>query len=71
MWQIFSFLGQQCLTMNLPLRERVAPDWNKGRERGGGWKKKSSAEIRKEEEECHTTTTTEEKYSRGGQYHTI
>lgn len=33
MWQIFSFLGQQCLTINLPLRERVAPDWNKGRER--------------------------------------
>lgn len=33
MWQIFSFLGQQCLTMDLPLRKRVFQYWNKGRER--------------------------------------
>lgn len=30
------------MTLNLPLRERVVPDWNKGRERGECKKKKKS-----------------------------
>lgn len=46
MWQIFAFLGQQCLTVNLPLRERLAPDWNKGREREEDVKKKKEKKGR-------------------------
>lgn len=50
MWQIvsfLSFLGQDCLTLHLPLRERGVPDWNKGRERGE-CKKKSGSRWKKE-----------------------
>lgn len=45
MWQIFSCLGQQCLTMNLPLRKRVFQYWNKGRERECKTRRKEGGQV--------------------------